>query len=235
MTCETHLYCLPKRIVKWGQVDLSVWPLMSCRSRSTLWLPHAPWDLLELLLGKQDTVSGLLQIPTTVASWSLPAILNMAVIPCFTQIQDKAYRPPVQIGLSFVKDRWDSIRSIQLLRWSPRINRSIQLLRWSPRINASHFVKESVLDQHLPPGCSLTRLANDTVVVQLLQHSCISIEPYHNLTGTPKTFCADSCESTAKATSQRTSGNHHAFGAMRNTPVISIKKTTTHIWAIVGK
>ena len=32
------------------------------------------------------------------------------------------------------------------------------------RINASHFVNESVSDQHLPPVCSLTRLANGTVV-----------------------------------------------------------------------
>ncbi len=32
-----------------------------------------------------ELVSGL-QIPTTVASWSVPAILDMAVGPCFTQI-----------------------------------------------------------------------------------------------------------------------------------------------------
>ena len=31
-------------------------------------------------------------------------------------------------------------------------------------INASHFVNQSVSDQHLPPVCSLTRLANDAVV-----------------------------------------------------------------------
>jgi len=32
-------------------------------------------------------------------------------------------------------------------------------------INASHFINKSVSKQQLPPGCSMTRLANDTVVV----------------------------------------------------------------------
>ena len=154
MTCETHLYCLPKicEVGTGGSFRVTAGVLSIA-----IHFVAAPCAMGSPRAAARQARYGL----GTPADTNYSGLLES---PCNSKYGgDPMFYPDSRQSLSTTSTNWALICE-RPVRQYPK--HPVASLESKP----SESVKESVLDQDLPPGCSPTRLANDTVVVQLLQH-----------------------------------------------------------------